>query len=664
MTTPPATPQPDADLPPGAGNDSWQTAPNWDQAPPAGAYQGPPSPDWGQAPSAGAYQGPPPQDWGQAPPPGWNQAQASWNNPQPPQSGWQQAPGPYQQYGPQAPGPYPYQPGPGTPGPFAPVPLAAPGAAPKGRAGARLLVIGALVLGLAALGTGAWFVLGRTLGVTTDPHALADLAKAPEEAWTSFLVDPANREWVAYQSLTQLDSDTLVVLTGPNMTYLDEVVGEDLAWYAGYDEHYAAGHESGVQYLADIDHYYNSSSTDYPDLANYFPAEYGDFYAASDNSAFAGWFDGVNDAAEGGETYRKSEPDIPTLGAVSLIDLSSGAVRWSVETELLGATTSSQITVSDGDTGDVVVALRGSDTAADEGLTLTVLSAQTGEVLREQIVDGNMLVDTDDRNAMGELRSPDDLPVMVTGWVADDNEAVSSWVAAYSSENLEELWRLDFDSDLYTTVSGDYLHITAGDVYEVVDVKSGEAPGWAVAEDGGVTYYPDADGAIRTEYHDDGYVSVGRVDSAGKLLWEDQMDRVFVVYAGEDLMLFEVETPDDVNDSLLRLDPEDGEPLWDEPNDQGFDSLMPAAGRIVTRSDSRSTVLDARTGERVSTIRGVVWYSGAKTLYSSDEDGVTAWSPDGDKLWDERLDEYQSVLAIPGRMIIIDRSTMEVTSWR
>lgn len=536
--------------------------------------------------------------------------------------------------------------------------------------GGRIALVGALVVGLVAVGLGGWFVLGNLAGggaSSKDVAAIADFSKEPEEAWTASMADQGALEWVDMATFTLLEADAAVVTTRLNYTTFGEKVGSNSAWYEGYDEHYAAGLESGRQYTSDRRAYFDSIGGTYPDSSSYFPQSYGsDFDQASEDPKFVGWFDGWYDGQNTTATMKKTKPDIPTLGAVSVLDLKSGDIRWSVELATLGVTPSTYAAVY-ATGGKVVVAVPGETNSSgrtqDNTVTLNVLAGDSGKTEASETVPGRSMVALSDYSVGKVL----DLPIIIENSSYTGEPGDESTMAAYAVTDLTTpLWENVYSGTMEWGFVDDLLRISDSDVSEMVDPKTGESPEWSVAEPTNVQLRPFAGGAIRTEWLQQGsYAVVSRIDPQGKTKWEVDLDSFSMAGEGDGLVLFETEQADGSISGIRRLDLDTGQPMWEDFESVTAYSFDAAGDSILALDDSRTFVLDAKTGERKATIRGRVDHHGAKTLYTRDETGrMTAWDYEGEKLWDMRLRETQDLVGLPGRGIVIDTERKQVTAWR
>lgn len=572
----------------------------------------------------------------------------------------------------------PGQPGPGQPHGyvpqegFGPVPQQAPQQPvqpPKKRGAGRLLIVGALVMGLVALGLGAWFVLGRGGGGGggSDATALADLGKAPEDAWTASLVDRGNADWVEVGGVIPMDGSRLLSWTTPDIDFVNAEVGDDVYWYEGYDEHYDAGSKSGQQYQADIRAYYASSSysATYPKREDYWPKTYGVDFSMRD-ARFLGWYDGFADATNG-TTTKKSKPQLPTIGAVSMLNADNGEVIWSVELAALGVSPqSSSTSITYADTGDIVVASARADGTKAPDLTVHVLSAKTGEELTNATMPGSGIVDFHQYDPSRE--SAADTPLVVTG-TDPGSKTDSSFVAAYSLQDLTKpLWEWSgpgYVSSLPT--GGRYVSVRdSKGAIELLDAKTGEMPTWLASPVPGESYQPTAQGAVRIERIDSGnYMVVSMLDKDAKQVWEQEFDAFFPTVNGKDMTLFSAEKSSSSGfRGLNKVNQADGKPAWKKPYDGSFTTVTEGAGLVVVSDDSRATGLDPKTGEKVASFRGDSFMFGKKTVYTREPERLTAWTTKGEKLWDARLREGQYVLQVPGRMLVLDNARKQITAWR
>lgn len=219
-------------------------------------------------------------------------------------------------------------------------------------------------------------------------------------------------------------------------------------------------------------------------------------------------------------------------------------------------------------------------------------------------------------------------------------------------------------------VNDGYVHVGTPHGSEFLDLETGEAPAWFDGPDLGYSYRVVGGEIFRIESGQRGrYLEA--LDADGGVEWSQDADEFFTRETGDGkLVMFAAEKGRGESPAtysyLRRIDPKDGEELWDEELEADFDTVGSIVDEVFTldmwEGDS-SDLHDLDTGERVARLRDPVQRTGGKTFYSLADERLRALDTQGEELWSVRARGAESFIHTPGHLVTQDSVAGRLTRW-
>ena len=356
-------------------------------------------------------------------------------------------------------------------------------------------------------------------------------------------------------------------------------------------------------------------------------------------------------------------------GSVTLLDLDTGQEEWSVPLDLSVHDPETPPSVSLGGTfGDRVLIQSWShdydDVSEDTtsvGLYSMLALADGAEVWRSErdevdpamsaVGEPGAMIFVDDREVTRvDPRDPDGSPL---------------WQAPHPFEFAQA-----------TSLGDDYLLVSEyeGEGYVgegvVLDIETGEEPGWFDVSDPDLTYRVVGGDVYRIETGSRGSY-LERLEDDGSASWSADAD-AFVVKetASGEVVIFALEEDRSASEStgyefVQRLDPRNGEEMWEEGIETEFSTLESVVDDVVELYTDRGTsdLYSLADGERVARLRADPNYAGRETLYALQDGRLEAYSTEGEQLWSTRTSDTESIVHAPGYLLTDDTAAGRLTRW-
>lgn len=341
------------------------------------------------------------------------------------------------------------------------------------------------------------------------------------------------------------------------------------------------------------------------------------------------------------------------------LDLDEGEEAWAVDLDLeLGDADSSSSLTFDGVIGDRV--FLGESTyevdpdTYDSFMTNVqhILDARTGETVET--------VDTGEARwwvAGSELYQVDDDELSRLD--PADPSAEPMW-STVTGQEITGVYNWN-DTDYVTTSS----YEEANEWYAVAD---GEVPEWFEPGEN----YDIVDGQVyRREYGERGS-TLERLEDDGSVQWTidaDSFDVRSTPSGGVAIFAMDRSAGSSGGPSyeyLERIDPRNGERMWDEGVEADFDWVGSIVGDTVELKDSaagRSELYSLDDGDRLARLRGSSTTAGVRTFYLVDDGELSAVDDEGEELWSVRARGASGLFSAPGYLITEDSEAGRLTRW-
>ncbi|MDR1825808.1 MAG: PQQ-binding-like beta-propeller repeat protein [Bifidobacteriaceae bacterium] len=380
------------------------------------------------------------------------------------------------------------------------------------------------------------------------------------------------------------------------------------SWYEGYDEDYERGYADGLAF-----HEANPEFKDCTDLDCPAGVAVDDYYQGTS------WYDGLDDGYDDGWNdafyqrgygYLKLEVADPTLtaSAIGLLNVDKTKLDWQID---LGGVTGFDLPKVSwylySEAGVLAVEV---EDVATPGMCATMAVDMQGELTG--------------------FREYDEL-LGVSG----------DYFLVRTYEGLSGVEAIDFENDLWTEVAhrsgipSSLLSVNDGTAYALtdggwVDLVSGDPIGWGNANDEGVDY-TSVGGGVVLRFEDDGGsgYSAMRVDpETGDNMWDDPVagtEGQYVVLA-EGNLVFERES------QVLAVDANSGEEQWSTAiEDIALIAVLPGGEvEVISTADYEEmtfTLLDPNTGEVLTTLKNAsasFIALGYEVVYGTDSNNALA----------------------------------------
>lgn len=519
------------------------------------------------------------------------------------------------------------------------------------------LVIG-LIAGSAAL-VGVVVLLVVTLvlprflgaGSTAALPDVADIGSAPKATWSFDWVGDADAEFLDDAPVIAPVGDDLALVWASFDSYgFADSQGDSAGWYEGYDAQYGDGFAAGLEYEADYARWFDDTTfaMPLPRDEDYYPeGAYGDF------EAWLGFDDGFWDARLGEPEgfSQKNKPVDPAYSpTITLLDVSSGDVRWTVDlTEVIDNVDFSSSFYAIDVPGSDVIAVSASHTEADKDARYSVVTLAKS--------DGALVSEFDSPGVVSMVALDGDV-VVASGEPDGDDTTVARYEAAAldGKPSWEQRGPESSFGVTITTLGSEFLQVLGDDEGVVLQGASGNEADFGDDVDFAVEYAYAGDQLVRIDRSDDATRIEGWT-TTGSSSWSDavEADLARVV----DDMIVIAEADGDSFADLTALDPSNGSPLWSEPWDGDFDGLYGVRdGSLLLASGSRLVMLDAASGvARFSQKLGdaSALYEGSEAYYVATAEALTAYhyGAKGQR-WSIELSDGQSVISIGRSLGLID----------
>jgi len=514
------------------------------------------------------------------------------------------------------------------------------------------VIVGGAVLAVVAVVAVLALVLPGLLraGSGDGPPDVADITAKPKTTWTFDWVGDADEQFLEDDPETAPvgDRQALIWASFDSYAYSDSQ-GSAAGWYEGYDEQYADGYAAGLEYEKAYSDWFDDTtfSKPLPDDEDYYPnGAYGNF------DEWLGFDDGFWDARLGeDEGYSKKEkpvePDYePTI---TLLDTTTGEVVWTINLAeaVPGVDYSSTFYAFDVEESNAV-AVSSSTTSGDTtSYSVVTLARSTGEVLSALESDGPTGVESFD----GDL-------IVTSSDVGGDGTSV----ARYAVDGLgdEPKWQADgpassFGASVFA-LGTDFVEVIGDDEGVILSGASGERAPFGADVDFAVTYDYAGSRLIRSERSDDSTTIDGWTTDDDSI-WRDPITADYAQII--DGMVFTADADGDAYTDLVAVSPANGEPLWSDPWNGGFDGVYGVRdGTVLVVSGARLITLDAATGEALFSQKlGAVsgFYQGASSFYVATDNELIAYGyREKGATWSFKLGDDQDVLAVGRSLGLVD----------
>lgn len=231
------------------------------------------------------------------------------------------------------------------------------------------------------------------------------------------------------------------------------------------------------------------------------------------------------------------------------------------------------------------------------------------------------------------------------------------------------LWTAIGDGTLSDPHHQDGHVVLPGETTTWVDADTGEEPPWLTEVDPALSYQLVGGQVYRTESGTRGSF-LERLDDDGSVSWSADADSFRVVQDGSGApVVLALESGGSEGagyEYLQRLDPRDGEEMWEDGLEADFDAVSWVLGDALvleSHSSGRAEVYSLDDAERLSRLRGSVSHVGARTLYSLEDGRLSAADLEGEQLWTVRARGAGSLLWAPGYLITHDSEAGRLTRW-
>ncbi len=510
--------------------------------------------------------------------------------------------------------------------------------------GVLLLVVVGLVV--------APMLLGGKSSTTSSVPLIADLKTEPDTSWSYDFASSKDDYVYSWPSIVPVGDDMALVWAGFDSYSWEWDQEGSTGWYEGYDEDYAAGYDAGSAYLAAYDAWLSSDdwSLEYPSQADYYP---------SSGDPDIGWWDGFLDAYDGlskGSNAAVAPKDPDYKGEVTMLDMKTGDDLWAVEVVDLvdNFDFSSDIrakSIEDTNYSIIIAAEADSNDA-----TIIALDNKTGEVASQETFKD-----------FGSVAVADGAVFVVADVTADQK----AWVGRFAPDALDgkAVWEADVDASSYAHMVGDYLVVDGGDEGYAFDPANGDEQKWAKDIDYDVNFSYIDGNLVRIERTDDGYEIEG-VDADGKSTWDKRIDAEWMTF--DEDTLFIAETTNDGIDRLERINPKNGESMWEsayreELYDTGYVDHFGDVALVVLVDRDKIALLNLATGEELFTdrladdTRGI--WPGESFYYVSAGGKLQAYeTKTGDDVWSYRYDEDNEIIMQAGpRLLVLDTDKKSIS---
>lgn len=346
----------------------------------------------------------------------------------------------------------------------------------------------------------------------------------------------------------------------------------------------------------------------------------------------------------------EGSPSEDQTWSLQRVDLEEGAQEWSIDLDDTGALSdvsagASILGVLDGHL--YVSTLSQDPETYDVSRAYQVLDAGTGEVLESY-----------DEDLEWTVRGP--------GLYQVDEDELSRLDP--EDPTGPPLWTVVSDGPAYNHSHADGFLSIAADTTLWVDAETGEEPGWFTDDSPDLSYQVVGEQVYRTESGSRGSY-LERLADDGEVLWSADADAFRISQASGTPVVLAMESgePDgSAYEYLQRLDPRNGEEMWDEGLEEDFDWVSWVVGDVLVLynyDSDRAEIHSLDDGERTSRLRGTITNAGSRVLYSVDDGRLSAVDLEGEQLWSVRLRGATDLLHAPGYLITHDSTAGRLTRW-
>ena len=343
---------------------------------------------------------------------------------------------------------------------------------------------------------------------------------------------------------------------------------------------------------------------------------------------------------ESWESDTTGTPDF--VQEFALVDITDGAELWAVD---LGDDSSldADVSVTPIAESERVVLSYVSETESGGyqtvESTVVVLNSTDGDELSRGEYPGDVTVTAHEGDAIVSVTS--DTGLTASRYPAGDLDG-------------EAEWSTEFESDVRATanVVGDELLVDLGDEGTAIELSDGSTAGWADDFDA-TAVYSDTDGELVSVVVDGSQSVVNGLAPDGSSRWDAPVT-IAVAVAGPTWILGV-----DSGNNLMRFDPADGTPMWEEDYSGEFSSLLGVFGDRVVLTDSNKLItlhLDDGTEESSFETGEIVnALFGEKLFYFQGDGELTARAYGADDAaWSMELDADEILGQSRGSMLIFN----------